>query len=112
VAQRLLVRYIDDLDGTEADTVETVQFALDGVSYEIDLSETNSARLRDALTEFVGHARRLGGRSRRGQGASAAAGRNRTDTEAIREWARANGHTISDRGRIPSRVLDAYSATN
>ncbi len=112
MAQRLLVRYIDDLDGTEADTVETVQFALDGVSYEIDLSETNSARLRDALTEFVSHARRLGGRSRRGQAASTTAGRSRTDTEAIREWARANGHTISDRGRIPSRVLDAYSAAN
>lgn len=113
MAQKLLVRYIDDLDGTEADTVETVQFSLDGVSYEIDLSENNSGRLRESMADFVRNARRIGGRARKPQTASAAAaGRSRADTEAIREWARANGHAISDRGRIPARVLDAYAAAN
>lgn len=112
MAQKLLVRYIDDIDGTEADAVETVQFALDGVSYEIDLSETNSTRLRDSMADFVRHARRIGGRARRGQSTSSETGRSRADTEAIRAWARANGHQISDRGRIPARVLDAYAAAN
>lgn len=112
MAQKLLVRYIDDLDGTEADTVETVQFSLDGVSYEIDLSDANSGRLRDSLAAFVQHGRRIGGRARRGQSVAAVSGRSRADTEAIREWARSNGHQISDRGRIPARVLDAYAAVS
>ena len=113
MAQKLLVRYVDDIDGTEADTIETVQFAVDGVSYEIDLSETNSTLLRNSLAGFIAHARRIGGRTRRGQAAAAAGeGRSRADTEAIRAWARANGHQIAARGRIPARVIDAYTAAN
>jgi hypothetical protein len=111
VAQQLLVRYVDDIDGTAADSVETVQFAVDGVSYEIDLNETNSAKLRNALATYISNARRTGGRARRGQQGSTGT-RSKADTEAIREWARANGHQISDRGRIPSRVIEAYAAAN
>ena len=54
----------DDLDGSEAE--ETVEFGLDGAFYEIDLSEDNAERLRDALAEYVEHARRSGGRKRPG----------------------------------------------
>ena len=60
MAQRVNVELIDDLD--ESPAVETVSFALDGVSYEIDLSESNAGKLRDALAPFLGHARRTGGR--------------------------------------------------
>ncbi len=112
VAQQLLVQYVDDIDGTAADSVETVHFAVDGVSYEIDLNEKNSARLRDDLADFIANARRMGGRTRRGSSPSSGGPRSRTETEAIRSWARANGHQISDRGRIPSRVVEAYTAAH
>ena len=60
MAQQTTVRFIDDLDGSDASS--TVTFALDGRSYEIDLSEDNAAKLRDALAPFVDAARKSGGR--------------------------------------------------
>ena len=108
MAQIQEIRLIDDLDGREAD--ETVEFGIDGKSYEIDLSSANAGKLRDALAEFVGSARRAGGRARRAV-ASAPARRASVDREqnqAIREWARKQGMTVSDRGRIPREVTDAY----
>ena len=107
MAKQTTVTLVDDLDGTEAE--EQIEFAMDGRSYEIDLSAVNSARLREALEPFVSAARRTGGR-RRSTG-SAAAARPSTDREqnqAIREWAQAQGMKISERGRIPSNVLEAY----
>ena len=112
MVQKVLVRYVDDIDGTEAGTVETVQFAVDGVSYEIDLNEVNGTNLRNAFSDYVANARRVGGRPRYNLSTTPAAGRSRADTEAIRTWARTNGHQISDRGRIPARILDAYAATH
>lgn len=104
MAQRVQVMLVDDLEGGTAD--ETVTFALDGVSYEIDLNAKNAARLRDALAPWVGSARRVSGRrTRRGTGRGAT-GRN---TE-IREWARANGYDVRDRGRIPAEVVAAFEA--
>lgn len=105
MAQRVEVVLIDDLDGGKAD--ETVSFALDGVSYEIDLSDKNARKLRDAMANFTGHARRSGssrGARRRATSGSA----KRTDLSAVREWARANGHEVSDRGRISAEVQAAY----
>lgn len=105
MAQRVEVVLIDDVDGGKAD--ETVSFAIDGVSYEIDLSEKNARKLRDALASWTGHARRSGGgRGRRRS--SAGGGAKRTDLAAVREWARANGYQISDRGRISSEIQAAY----
>jgi hypothetical protein len=107
MAKQTTVTLVDDLDGTEAD--EQIEFAMDGRSYEIDLSAANSARLREALEPFVSAARRTGGRRR--SGGSAAPARPSTDREqnqAIREWAQTQGMKISERGRIPSNVLEAY----
>ncbi|SFQ59584.1 Lsr2 protein [Amycolatopsis arida] len=108
MAQQVLVSLVDDLDGSEAD--ETVEFMLDGVSYEIDLSAENAEELRDSLAQYVEHARRVGGRKRSGR-RSVTAERSTADREqnqAIRAWARKNGFEISDRGRIPSEVVEAY----
>jgi Lsr2 len=115
VAQKVTVSLIDDLDGDQAD--ETVEFGLDGKNYEIDLSSKNAGRLRDGLAEFVAAARRPGGRRRAGGGgaASAAARRPSVDREqnqAIRDWARKRGMKVSDRGRIPADVLEAYHQEN
>lgn len=113
MAQKTQVVLIDDLDGGDAD--ETVSFSLDGVSYEIDLSTANAARLRDELATWVGHARRVGGRTRSGRRASAASSTRSSasrssDSGAIREWAREHGYTVSERGRIPAEVKAAYDA--
>jgi hypothetical protein len=107
VAKQTTVTLVDDLDGSPAD--EQVEFAVDGKAYEIDLSAANSARLRDALAPFISAARRTG--SRRRSGAGPVASRPSTDREqnqAIREWAVRQGMKISERGRIPSNVLEAY----
>lgn len=124
MAQKVVVSLVDDLDASEAD--ETVEFGIDGSTYEIDLSETNASRLRDVLADYVAHARRSGGRrrsasaptsstsstsSRRGSGGGGGGGRAAVDREqnqAIREWARKQGMTVSERGRIPSEVSEAY----
>ena len=105
MAQRVEVVLIDDVDGGHAD--ETVSFALDGVSYEIDLSDKNAKKLRDALASWTGNARRSGGgRGRRRS--SGAAPQKRTDLGSVREWARANGYQVSDRGRISAEIQGAY----
>ena len=117
MAQKVTVSLIDDLDGDKAD--ETVEFGLDGKSYEIDLSTGNADKLRDALASYVTAARRPGGRRRSGGGpaaaATAAARRPSVDREqnqAIRDWARKRGMKVSDRGRIPADVLEAYHQEN
>lgn len=112
MARKVQVILTDDLDGNGAD--ETVTFALDGTSYEIDLSSKNSKALRDALSVYVGHARRVtrGRRSGTSAGGRSAATTDRAQTQAIRDWARRNGHKVSDRGRIPSTVLDAFNSAH
>jgi hypothetical protein len=102
------VRLVDDIDGSKA--AETVSFGLDRRMYELDLSEKNAGKLRDALAPFVASARRAGGR-RRSNGGSRMTEKPATDRErtaAIREWAREHGHKIADRGRIPASVIEAY----
>jgi hypothetical protein len=104
MAQRVNIVLEDDLDGSDAD--ETVTFALDGVTYEIDLSATNAAQLRDSLAPYVGHARRSAGRRAAGRTAPRAAAKR--DLGDVREWARKNGHKVSDRGRISAEIQVAY----
>jgi hypothetical protein len=106
MAQKVLVQLVDDLDGTTSDTVSTVQFGLDGVTYEIDLTDSNADRLRDVFADYVNSGRRTGGRVKRGS-----AGRNgsaNNDASQIREWAQANGIELAARGRIPAHVAESY----
>lgn len=115
MAQKVTVQLVDDLDGGEAE--ETVEFGVDGVSYEIDLSEQNASKLRDSLADFVSHARKAGGRrktptSGRRAGGGGRASVDREQNAAIREWARKSGYNVSDRGRIPAEVLEAYHTSH
>jgi len=107
VAQRVQIVLDDDLDGGKAD--ETVSFALDGSAYEIDLSAKNAAKLRDALALYVGSARKVSSRSTRRTSRGRSAGPAPSD---VREWARANGYEVSDRGRVAAEIKDAYEAAN
>ncbi|SDP98496.1 histone-like nucleoid-structuring protein Lsr2 [Lentzea jiangxiensis] len=111
MAQKVLVQLVDDLDGTVAEDVETVSFGLDGVAYSIDLNPANAAQLRDALADFVANARRSGGRAKRPTSIRrtiVAEARTKEQTKAIREWARTSGFELSDRGRIPTNVIEQF----
>ncbi|MCW2650288.1 MAG: nucleoid-associated protein Lsr2 [Mycobacterium sp.] len=111
MAKKVTVTLVDDFDGAAA-ADETVEFGLDGVTYEIDLSNKNAKKLREDLKVWVDAGRRVGGR-RRGRSAGPARGRASIDREqsaAIREWARRNGHNVSSRGRIPADVIEAFHA--
>ncbi|MET0134418.1 MAG: Lsr2 family protein [Kibdelosporangium sp.] len=110
MAQKVTVQLVDDLDGTAAEDISTVTFGLDGAAYEIDLTGGNADKLRASLADFVNAARRTGGRVKRGTAVKGAVtpAAGREQTKAIRDWARQNGHDLSDRGRIPSSVIAAF----
>ncbi|MCW2621425.1 MAG: hypothetical protein JWL64_1027, partial [Frankiales bacterium] len=116
MSQKVSVVLVDDIDESEAS--ETIAFALDGSSYEIDLNDGHAAELRDALAPWIGAARRSSGSSsrrgtttaRRGSSTGGGSSADRERTQQIREWARANGHTVSDRGRLSTTVIAAYEA--
>ncbi|WP_454149036.1 histone-like nucleoid-structuring protein Lsr2 [Microbacterium lacticum] len=109
MAKKLITRIIDDLDGTELeDGGRTVSFSLEGRAYEIDLSDKNADKLRDALAPFIKVARSSsasGPRARR-------SARGSSNLAAVRAWANDNGHTVSERGRVPATVLAAYEAAH
>ncbi len=106
MAQKVQVSFVDDLDGSEAEG--TVRFGIDGREYEIDLSKKNADKLARAVQPFVDNARKVGGARRR---AGSAAG-PRHDQSVVREWARSTGMAVSDRGRIPASVAEAYAAAH
>ncbi len=105
MATRTIVLLEDDLDGGPAQ--ETLRFSLGAADYEIDLNAHNAAVFRQQLAPFAAHARKAG-TARRGRPARTSSGRQRSG--AIREWARAQGITVSDRGRIPASVIAQYEA--
>jgi Lsr2 len=103
MAQKVTVELEDDLDGGPAD--ETVRFGFDGSDYEIDLSNKNAATLRKQLEPFIEHARKAGRGQRR---RSTRTPSSRRHSGAVRAWAREQGITVSERGRIPASVIDQY----
>jgi hypothetical protein len=104
------IELTDDVDGGKAD--QTLTFTWNGVDYEIDLSKKNAAALHRAMKPYVDAARRVpraGTRkARTGRGSRGQA----RDLSAIREWARANGYAVSDRGRIPKSAMEAFDAAH
>lgn len=111
MARKIVHQLVDDLDGTVLDPGQgqTVLFSLDGIGYEIDLTDDHAATLRDALAQYVSAARAVSGsRGRRRSSGASRAGRR--DLAAVRAWAKENGHKVSDRGRVPAAILEAYDA--
>lgn len=109
MAQQVTVSLIDDLNGSTAD--ETVEFGMDGKIYEIDLSNSNAEKLREVFVAYVTVARRSGER-RRSTGVGSTERRptvtDRQQSQAVRDWARQQGMKVSDRGRLPADLLNAY----
>ncbi|MFT3796956.1 histone-like nucleoid-structuring protein Lsr2 [Microbacterium sp.] len=128
MARKIVHQLVDDLDGTvlEAGAGETVLFSLDGTAYEIDLTDDNAAALRAAFAPFIAAARTVSARSRSARGGASArrgtgggeAGKRvqrragQRDYAPVREWAAQHGYTLSERGRVPAAVLEAYDAAH
>ena len=106
MAQRTQVLYVDDIDGSDAEG--TVRFSFGGTDYEIDLSTAHSEELHKALAGYVTHARKASGTARRGP--RGRRGADPLDTRKVREWARAEGIDIKERGRVPAEVIEKYQA--
>jgi len=110
MAQKTVIQLTDDLDGTRiSGSGGTVAFGLDGVGYQIDLTEKNARKLRDILEPYVSSARR--GTSKSSGGRRSPSATPSRDAQAIRSWARRNGYEVSERGRISSAILAAYEAS-
>lgn len=99
---------VDDIDGGVAE--RTVTFGYDGHFYEIELSKKHIRELEKALQPYLGAARKLK-MPRTAKPARTSANGRRPDLRAIREWAQSQGMGVSDRGRIPQHVIEAYDAT-
>jgi hypothetical protein len=125
MAERIIKQLIDDLDQTEIADGKggSVEFALRGTTYRIDLSDANIAKLEKAFAPFIDAAARTSG-PRTGTPRSSATPRKKTgasrkskrvksgSSAGIRTWAAENGHEISARGRIPAAVVSAYDSAH
>ena len=122
MAKQVMTQLVDDIDGSVIDdeSGETIEFAVNGVEYVIDLKAKNATEFHRKLDYYVGHSTRVGGRKRKPSPAAAsiatAAGgsvkRDPEQTRAIRQWAADNDYEISDRGRIPESIVEAYDAAH
>lgn len=109
MARRKITQLIDDVDGSEATT--SINFAFNGKSYEIDLNDENAEKFRQEIAVWIDAARPMpksGGTPSRG----GAARSGRSDLANIRKWAKDNDHKVSERGRIPASVIEAYDAAH
>lgn len=107
MAQKVIITLVDDID--QSDATQTVLFGIDGSHYEIDLNDRNADALREALSNYVAHARkgaRASRHGRRGPGATPASG------QEIRDWAKTAGLNVPDRGRVPADIKRAYDAVH
>lgn len=110
MSQKVEILLSDDLTGVDipAGKGETVTFALDGRTYEIDLATKNAGALRKALSPYISVGRRV----RTSRGVKVKSTQVGADTRTIKEWARANGYEVNDRGRIPNDIRSAFDAAN
>ena len=108
MAQKIQTLFIDDLDGSDAEG--TVRFGLDGTEYEIDLNAEHAQELRDALTRYVSAARRAGGSARRPARGGRSGSVSGLNTTEVREWAKAQGIEVKDRGRVPAELVVKFKA--
>jgi len=99
MAKKILL--IDDLSGEESESVQTVAWMFNGAYYEIELSEKSVEQFEKALGRFIKASREI-------RRITAAAKGDATDAEKARQWAKARGMDVGDRGRLPAEILDQY----
>lgn len=108
MAQKQVLILEDDIQGGEA--TETFRFAFDGTEYEIDLNDKNAAKMRQSMTFYTDHARKVGSSGRRALSSRGWTSSTGVDNRAVRAWAASNGAEMSSRGRIPAAIIDRYRA--
>ena len=108
MAQKVQTLFVDDLDGSEAEG--TVRFGLDGTEYEIDLNAKHAQQLRDAMARYVDAGRRVGASTRRPARSGRKAQPSALNTTEVREWAKAQGIEVKDRGRVPAELVVKFKA--
>jgi len=108
VAQKVQTLFVDDIDGSDADG--TVRFGLDGTDYEIDLNSGHAQALRDVLAGYISAGRRAAGGARRPARSGRRAQANGVNTTEVREWAKAQGIEVKDRGRVPAELVVKFKA--
>lgn len=114
MARRIVHQLVDDIDGSvlEVGEGETVHFSLNGTSYEIDLNAAHVDELRQAFEPYISAGRRAGSAGPSRASASRKRPARNPEVAAIRAWAKENGHALSERGRIPAPIVDAYNAAH
>ncbi|MAU84031.1 MAG: hypothetical protein CME34_19605 [Gordonia sp.] len=110
MAKHTVVQFVDDLDGKELKDSINIRFGVDGKEYEFDTSPAHAKEFHKALEKYVAASRRAGrAKGRKPAGTNV---RSKEQTRLIRDWARQNGFEVSDRGRIPVEVTEAFDAAN
>ena len=110
MAQKIQTLFIDDIDGSEAEG--TVRFGLDGAEYEIDLNAKHAEALRKSLAKYIDAARRSSGAARRPTRSARRASASGVNTTEVREWAKAQGYEVKDRGRVPAELVVKFRAAS
>lgn len=112
MAKRVIEQLVSDLSGKDIKDGEgeTVKFSIGSTSYEMDLTEAEAGQFYDAVKKYTDVATKTSGRGLRTGGSKPKS--DRGQTQAIRAWARENGHEVSDRGRISQDIQDAYNAAH
>jgi hypothetical protein len=112
MGQKVTITLVDDFDGTpiEDGKGETLKFGIDGAHYEIDLTQENAGKLREALDPYVNAARSSAKKARGNTGSRTrgTSSSSKEDLAAAREWLRSEGHTVSDRGRISGNLMELF----
>lgn len=115
MAQQVVTKLVDDITGEaiEDGKGRTVTFSVEGISYELDLADKQAKKFDEAMDYYITHARKIGGRARRGTATQrTSGGRSKEDLAAIREWLTSQGHEVSSRGRIKQEFIDLYDAAH
>lgn len=114
MATRTVTVLVDDVTGKEIEdgSGRTVRFSVEGVEYEIDLDSKGAMKFDEAMSFYVTHGRRLRGRTSAPRATRSGANVDRAQLKAIRDWAKQNGHKISQRGRISSDIVEAYKSAH
>lgn len=110
MAKRVTEIMIDDLDGSEItpENGGTVHFAFQGMNYEIDLSDKNTAEFTELLANYIDKARKVAAVSKTNRKGASRTGS--LDLSIVRTWLRDQGHNVSTRGRIPADLIALYEA--
>ena len=106
---------VDDIDGTVLTEDETVTFSLDGTTYEFDTSLEHAEEFRAGLRRYIDASRQIVNGNVVTRQRVATVGQDRPSAEqsrAIRDWARNNGYEVSNRGRVPAPIVEAFEAAH